>query len=333
MRDYSAVYTTLAQILEREQPPTRAFDPAKISLHHVISPVDAQALPSLQTAQDVTFAALTWAKKIADLSQLPFNVHQTAVQFAGDHNEVPQGMDVLPNLDRSASQLADFQKPRRLPLLWDILQHADAASSAGRGGHDARCEYLIYTNIDISPMPYFYTFLYQMLRFGFDSLVINRRTISDVYTQTSDLPIMYADMGIQHPGLDCFIFRRDLFRRFVPFRSIVGMGFVMRALLFNLVATSDKMAIVTDAHATFHVGDDKSWEDPIYADYVAFNKEEALAVWRAQAQDPEVRQRLMLFARQTNESWLPRSMLNQAEPGRFRHHLRRLLKLILDSLV
>jgi hypothetical protein len=326
MHDYSAVYTTLAQVWEREQALTRPLDPTEIRLHHVISPVDAHAPASLQTAQTLTFTALTLAKQTADLSRLPLNVRQTAVQFAGDDNEIPESMDVLSNLDRSAAELADFHQPRKLPLLWDILQRADEASRSDRIGREGRHEYLIYTNIDISPMPYFYTFLYHMLRFGFDSLAINRRTISSAYREASDLPIMYADMGRPHPGLDCFIFRRDLFQRFVPFHSIVGMGFVMRGLLFNLVATSEKMAIVTDAHATFHVGDDKSWEDPIYTDYIAFNKEEALAVWRAQARDPKVEERLKLFARQTNESWLPEPMLNQTGPRRFGHRLRTLLK-------
>lgn len=325
MQDYSTAYTTVSGLFEREHRQPRALDPTEICLQHVISPVGADSPCSLQTAQSVTFAALTLARKIAGTSQLPIHVRQTAVQFLGDQIEIPTSMDVLSSLDRSALQIARFQKPRRLPLLWDVLQHADGASHLRRADCERRHEYLIYTNIDISPMPHFYLFIYSVLRFGYDSLIINRRTVPNIYKEANDLPIMSADIGKPHPGLDCFIFKRDLIRRFVPFRSVVGMGFVMRALLFNLIATSRKISIITDAHATFHLGDDKSWEDSIYADYIDFNKAEALAVWRAQARDPDIERRLKRFAQQTGEGWLPQSMRSQAPPWRFLDRMRRLL--------
>jgi hypothetical protein len=60
--------------------------------------------------------------------------------------------------------------------------------------------------------------------------------------------------------------------------SCVGAGWVMRSLLYNLVARAKKMLIMRDAHLTYHFGDDRTWDDPRQADYLAFNLEQARSV-------------------------------------------------------
>ena len=98
-------------------------------------------------------------------------------------------MDYLPNTSTS------------LPLIQDIL---DAAKE------NISCDYLIYTNCDIILTPHFYESVAYYLSQGHDALVINRQRVSVSLDQVQDLPAIFAEKGMIHPGFDCFVFSPHL---------------------------------------------------------------------------------------------------------------------------
>jgi|GEM_PF-778732 len=299
--NFSTLYTTMADLGQHERHGVAGSGPGRIRILHIVNPVAAKPESDLAVAQPVTFAAMTTARSWAESRDPAVQVRLAAAGYPEDAAVVPDGFDMLPDLQRSAMDVRTFQKARKLPVLWDILERGrDAAADS-----DTPAEWLIYTNVDIAPMPHFYLLVAALVRKGYDAAIINRRTIPDTYTSPGDLPFMYTAIGKSHPGLDCFVFRRTLMDRFVPSRACIGAGFVMRSLLFNLVATTGKMVVLTDAHATFHIGDDRAWANPVYADYEAFNKAEALTVLNTFCRDPALHARFVAFARQTKENWLP----------------------------
>jgi hypothetical protein len=127
-------------------------------------------------------------------------------------------------------------------------------------------------------MPHFYAVVADILSRGYETLTIFRRTIPPISPDPDFLPRMYSEYGRTHDGFDCFVFPLSRFADYVRSDACVGRGFVMRSLLYNMVANSAKMAIVRKAHLTFHLGDDKIWTDRALDDYKRFNFEQARQV-------------------------------------------------------
>ena len=134
-------------------------------------------------------------------------------------------------------------------------------------------------------MPSFYLVVSGMIDEGIDAFVINRRTITDRYTEPSDIPLMYAQAGEPHPGHDCFVYRRDAYPNYLLGRVCVGAPWVGRVLLLNLIAFADRFEEFKDLHATFHIGDAQVWQGDRFAGSGSFNHAEATkgarSSWRA----------------------------------------------------
>lgn len=190
-------------------------------------------------------------------------------------------------MTRAVQDVHHFAVPRNLPLLFDILERGMAAA--------AGAEFIIFTNADICPMPYFYGAVAALLTLGFDCLIINRRTTGSFPIDPRWSDLVPADYGTSHPGFDCFVFPIKFGSLFARSDACVGAGFAMRSLLYNLVAFSQNMLIVTDAHLTYHIGDDKVWDRPELSDYVTFNQQNAVAVLKTLIQDPTSLRRLRSF--------------------------------------
>ena len=109
------------------------------------------------------------------------------------------------------------------------------------------------------------------------------------------MAIMYSDYGVIHEGFDCFVFPADMFKEFVSNQACVGAGLVMRGLLFNLVAHAKKMLMLRDCHLTFHLGQDRAWQDPALKDYTEYNRLNASSVLRELSSDPEKSRLLKMF--------------------------------------
>ena len=135
-------------------------------------------------------------------------------------------------------------------------------------------DYFIYTNVDIILQPSFYLTVMKYIELGIDALVINRRTITPNYTSVRELPLMYSEIGYPHPGFDCFVFRRFIYPYYYLGTACIGVKYIGRILLLNLIAHSQRFQLFKNAHLTFHLGDDRSWNQAQYSDYTEHNQQQ-----------------------------------------------------------
>jgi hypothetical protein len=234
-----------------------------LRIAHIVNPVKPGPESDLVVAQPVTFESMRRAR---DFVAGSVEVSVVATHFAEDAEAAPAGFLLTPHLDRSVAELQAFARPRRLPLLRDILDRLHQSTAA---------EWLIYTNADIAILPHFYATVAALIGEGYDAFVINRRTIPAHYTSPAQLPLMYAEVGDPHPGHDCFVFNRSAYEKYVLGNVCIGIDLVGRVLLWNLCAHSRRFREFTDLHLTFHIGNTKAWKNPEFADYRAFNAREA----------------------------------------------------------
>lgn len=237
---------------------------------HVINPAKVGPDSSLYLAQPITFESIRVAKDFANARGV--DVDLCAVNFPEDAAAVPDFFQYRKHLTRSVLDLGKFKIERRLPLIADIL---DAARSTSTAGH------IIYTNVDIAVQPKFYTSIDEILRGGIDACMITRRTLKKDYTSPSQLPQMYADRGDEHPGDDCFIFSRAALDKFDLGDACIGIKFVARILAFNLILNAQRFEHFRNLHLTFHIGDDRVWDDEKFADYTAHNERVLRRIARA----------------------------------------------------
>ena len=236
------------------------------AIAHIINPVDVDSSSDLHVAQPVTFESMRLAQAHAEGA---VSIELLSAQFPEDAGFVPSWIARTPDLSRSALDVGDFQKQRKLPLIKDILDLLYEASDA---------EYFIYTNVDIALMPHFYTAVAQMIGSGIDAMVINRRTIAKTPNKLEQLPLMWAQVGEKHPGYDCFVFRRDAYPQFNLGAACIGANWIGRVLLANVYAHAENFKIFEDLHLTFHLGDDRSWKVPQFSDYDEHNQKELLRI-------------------------------------------------------
>lgn len=187
-------------------------------------------------------------------------------QFAEDHEIIPGFFQRTPDLERSVADVHPFSVRRQLPLLADLLERLYAATSA---------RYLVYTNVDIILHPSFYEVVAGRLASGLDALIINRRRIASHYRSVEDLPEIHSLRGQPHPGFDCFVFDRALFKHLRLGRVCIGIPFVEMTFSQNLFCHAPRFALFDRDVLTFHVGMEVfKKRDP---EYLAFNRTE---FWR-----------------------------------------------------
>jgi len=231
---------------------------------HLCNPYEKGRTRTEILTQSVTYAAMHRAREFG-----PNN--KPGVEFLGgvlpgDEAYSAEHFDRTFQLQRSAHDVKAFGTERPLPLLFDILG----------GAKDSGGDFVVFTNVDICPVPHFYQSIEGLLNRGFDALVINRRTITGWPVDPGLIDLMAMDPGRPHEGYDCFVFRREALAQFVTNHAVVGTGGVMQSLIYNLVATSQRLLFLGDVHLTYHLGDDKVWAAPHLRDYVEHNWTEAI---------------------------------------------------------
>jgi len=229
-------------------------------------------LDGMSETQAVTYAAMKRSREDlrSDCRQSCSEVEFLGAVFPSDEKYASNFFDRTAPLWRSAVDLHIFTQPRPVPLLFDIL-------SAAR---NSDADYVIFTNVDICPVPHFYRTVAAILATGYDALVINRRTLAGWPIDPGLLDFMAMDHGRPHEGYDCFVFKRKALDLFVTNEAVVGSGGVMQSLIYNLVATSQRLLILGDVHLTYHLGDDKVWTAPHLRDYIKHNWTEAISTLR-----------------------------------------------------
>jgi len=240
-----------------------------IKFAHIINPVVVAECSDLYAAQPVTFESMRLAQAQAEGVA---TVELYAAQFPEDAGLIPSWFTQTRDLDCSVLDFGTFQRSRKLPLIKDILDRLYEVSQA---------DYFIYTNVDISLQPYFYTVIVQLIEEGYDGMVINRRTIAKVPNNPVQMPLLWAQIGEDHPGYDCFVFRRDVYPDFQLGTACIGANWIGRVLLANVCLQAKKFKIFKDLHLSFHLGDDRSWKIPDFNDYDTHNERQLQKILEA----------------------------------------------------
>lgn len=192
-----------------------------------------------------------------------------AVHFPDEPVEPHPWLLSLPTLERSVLDLAEFEVERRLPLMTDVL---------GAFGDPGEYDLAVLTNADIAVQPFFYELVRDLAERGHDAFSITRRTVQPRFGETS-LAHYASSVGSVHPGHDCFVMRPSVVPAFVGDVAL-GVRWVGRCVLWSLMVNARRYQTFYDLHATFHIGDDKTWTNPRFADYDHHNAQAALEVVR-----------------------------------------------------
>ena len=257
--------------------------PERIRFRHIVHIYQDKAVPDNTAVQSITFDTIRQASQYAEPD---FSVAPVMVVFPEDADLIPFDMIRAPLLTREAADVAQFASPRRLPLLFDVMRHGMAAETGVRPDSNA-ASYVVFTNSDIHLQPIFYRSLATLIRLGYDTICVNRRTIDAAAGQRGFSSLFMADVGRDHPGFDCFAFPAASLDRFVFNHACCGAGGVMRSMLFNLAATARRFLMLSQAHLTFHLGDDMFWQGAQFDDYLRFNYREAVGLLAKLMRDPE----------------------------------------------
>jgi hypothetical protein len=252
-----------------------------LRIAHIVNPVKVNESSDLYTAQPITFETLRIAGEFAESK---VDVSQFAAAFPEDFPIIPDHLGKTRPLERSILDFPGFFSGRKLPLIKDILD---------RLYEETRADYLIYTNVDISPLPHFYVFLKLIINQGYDAFIVNRRTIAKNYSGISEIPSMFADIGDTHPGCDCFVFKRELYPKFVLGNVVIGCEFFGLTLRTNVMVFSRQFNHFKDLHLTFHIGDDRTWKT--FTGDALHNQKELEAVFSNLLENKSIRNREMLM--------------------------------------
>lgn len=212
------------------------------SIAHIVNLFQAPSGSDLILAQEVTVRSMERAKEFAKGAM---DIELLTCQTVADRHLVPDTFRLTKNLERSILDKGTFQKKLELPILRDILDRAVNESEA---------EYIIFTNVDIGLQPDFYVKVKQFIDEGHDAFMINRRRIPAKFDSADQLDSMYTEKGLPHPGFDCFVFHRDLYKKFALADVCIGVPFIGITLSQNLFCFANNPKVFTDEFLTFHIG-------------------------------------------------------------------------------
>ncbi len=214
----------------------------KFRLAHIINPFIANASSDLAIAQPITFKSIEIAKERAKET---VDIELLAACFEEDASIVPDFIRKTAFLKKSVLELFEFNKKIKYPLIADILEKAMESSDA---------EFIIYSNIDIGLYPDFYLKVNELLKEGYDALIINRKRIEPQYTKVEEINQIFVQAGKSHPGFDCFVFHRSLFEKMFLENICIGVPFIEISFSQNLFHLAKKFRLVETRDFTFHLG-------------------------------------------------------------------------------
>ena len=232
-----------------------------LRLAHIINTTEiteSKKASYLHIAQPLTMRTMMVAKEEARES---VHVDLVAVKHKDEILDISDSFNWAPEIESYAWEYIetlknlDLHKP--LPRIKDILSSLYECSDA---------DYFIYTNLDIGLYPKFYLRVKELIEEGYDAFCINRKDLpkklKGIVLDEDHLNIIYSTegMGISHPGIDCFIFRREI----VPFLNLgnvyVGFPPIGQVLKTQVEINSERFTWIKDKSWTFHIGIDSPWQ-------------------------------------------------------------------------
>jgi len=280
-----------------------------MKIYHVINPysvpegsedslVQSRTIDSINIARDFA-AAVVDVEVVAKLS--PDDMPELQNKL------IDEGYTVAELTTSSADLPQDFKVPRELPVLKDLVDLTGLKKSEGKK------EYVVFTNMDICLKPFFYTEVARLVAQGFETFVINRRTVDKELLFAEQSEVMFSD-GEKHIGHDCFVLPRENLEKFFLRDHVLGIGFVFRPFLLNCILSAKNFHEFDDVYLTYHFGDDMLWKSDKYNDYLEHNKLQLIEVYEKflpeiKGLSPEKRRWLDKFF---SFSFLPRLELEDA---------------------
>lgn len=234
-----------------------------MKIAHIINPVKCGKERDLYFQQPIVFESMRRARKYSKKKK----IQQFAVFYPEDEEIIPGHFTKLPCLQRSTLDW-DYKNEktvkRKLPFFKEILDSLYDSSDA---------DYFIQTNADICLMPHFYDLVFGLIKKGHESIIINKRIIPPHYRSVVDLDEMYSELGQSHNGYDCFIFPRKIYPDFELGEICMGINWSEAPITVSM-ARSSSLAVLRTAHATFHIGDTRTWLRPENVEYREHNAAE-----------------------------------------------------------
>jgi hypothetical protein len=250
--------------------------PTQVRFTHILNPYRAQTQRA-RAIQELTFETIRIATLAAAAS---VKVRCICVTFPDEIDIVPADFLAAGTLTRTVADVAAFQVHRRMPLVFDILDSGVALVEA------PGCEdFIIFSNMDIHLQPNFYLVVWDFIKAGYDVIDVHRRLIPEYEPSSHKLPLMFAEQGSHHGGMDCVVFPHAKYKLFVRNNACVGMSLVMKGMIFNCATHAKRFLVLSNAHLTFHLGNDRAWAVPLFQDYTDFNFSESMRVVATLSQD------------------------------------------------
>lgn len=273
-----------------------------LQLYHIINPVKVNRESDLYIAQPFTFSALQRAQHYAETYLTNCKVKIITRCYDEDQFIIPEFIENRQVLDRSVLNFVDIQPKRKLPLIDDLMRVESLIDNTAQS-------YIIYSNIDIAPMPFFYESISAYIKEGYDCIAVNRKTISAEYGDPIHLAKAFSDIGNDHEGVDTFVVRQDLFNKFILENISIGLPPIGLSLMANILCFAQKPIWLRRSHLTMHLGDDKNWLNPKMKGYRMHNFKNFRSVLDKLLSTPEVKpvpksvlEGLLEFAEQTIQS-------------------------------
>lgn len=243
---------------------------AHVRFTHLLNPFTAKPGTEHDIAQRMTFQALRNAQEESGRHGL--GVEVLALVEPRDLPSVEAPARAVPAITRTIQDVHPMTPPRTFPLVADLL---NAAHEHGRG------DYIVFTNVDISPQPFLYRVLDDLMRRDpARAVIVNRRTIPKVTSEPAQISLAYQHPGKSHHGHDCFVFPRAWVPQLILNDVCIGAPWWDYALLANLDALSGfRMFTYLHQRLTFHLGDDRAWT--ALSEYDVFNQKQVLGVIEA----------------------------------------------------
>jgi hypothetical protein len=230
-----------------------------MKIAHVINVAqlaELQKASYLHIAQPVTMKSMVAARSKAGVG---LDVELVAVRHKDEKVDVPREFIWARDINKYAWEhiggLENVFPRKPLPRLQDIISSLYGTSNA---------EYYVYTNVDIGLYPNFYLNVQDLIEKGYDAFCINRRELPKVHDgiliDETKLELAYSLDGTEHPGIDCFVFKREIVPALKLGNVYIGYPPVGLVLKTQIERNSARFKWLKDERLTFHLGSDRAWK-------------------------------------------------------------------------